>query len=484
VAGYGYFRDELYYLACADHLDWGYVDQPPLSIGVLSIWRAIFGDSLVALRTPPVLAGIATLWLTILMTRRLGGRGWSQLLAGLSIATAPIYLALCGFYSMNAFDVLLWTAAQYVLLRILELPLDDDARRWWLLLGLVLGLGLLNKLSVLWLGTGIAMGLLLTSQRRRLLGPWPYASAAIALLLFAPHLWWQWRNGFPTLEFIHNASSHKYAAQPPLSFLAQQLSLLNLATAPLWIAGLAWTFRSGDGARFRTIGIAYVVVLAILLLNGTSNPIYLAPAYPFLLAAGAVVAERFVERRALRVAYAVLIVALGVVALPMVVPVLPPEKFVAYSRTIGFTPKSAERKELGALPQYYADRFGWPELAAEVARVYRTLPESERAHVLIVAGNYGEAGAIDFFGRGQGLPPARSQHNSYYLWGPGDWDGSVAIILTRNVDALREEFASVEQAGEFSAPYVMPYEDHLPILVCRGFKGDLRQAWARGKKFT
>ncbi|RPJ74804.1 MAG: phospholipid carrier-dependent glycosyltransferase, partial [Acidobacteria bacterium] len=200
ITNYGYFRDELYYLACSRHLAWGYVDQPPFSIAVLAGVGALLGHSLPALRLLPALSGAATILLVGLIVRELGGGRFAQALACLCALLAPVWLAIDHFYSMNAFDTFFWSLAAWLLLR----ALDDDRLGWWAALGVVLGFGLLNKTSVLWFGGGLAVGLIVTPFRRLIARPGPWAAAAIALLLFAPHLVWQWQNGWPTLEFMRN----------------------------------------------------------------------------------------------------------------------------------------------------------------------------------------------------------------------------------------------------------------------------------------
>ena len=205
ISRYGYFRDELYYLACADHLGWGYVEHPPLSIAVLAAVRAVLGDSLVALRIVPVLAGMVIIFLVGALTRRLGGGRFAQGLAGLCALAAPVFLGQDRYYSMNAFDLLFWTLAAWALVRALE----GGAPRHWIALGGVLGLGLLNKISLLWFGGGLFVGLLLTPHRRVLRTGWPWVAGGIASLLFLPYLIWQMQHGWPVREFMHNATSRK-----------------------------------------------------------------------------------------------------------------------------------------------------------------------------------------------------------------------------------------------------------------------------------
>jgi hypothetical protein len=474
--GYGYFRDELYYLSCADHPAWGYVDHPPLSIALLVVSRWLFGTSLFALRLLPAIAGGLTVYLTCRLARRLGGGPFSQALAGLTAIAAPVYLAIGHYYSMNSIDLLIWTAAFWLLVRLLERP----TTRLWLLLGLLLGLGLLNKLSVLWLGIGLLTGMLLTERRRWLLTPGPWLAGGTAAVLFLPHLIWQMRLGWPTLEFMRNATQHKMVAVGPLRFLANQVQVMNPFLAPIWIAGLAWLLLAPRGRPWRLFGWLYLAVALLLMVAGGSRASYLSLAYPILLAAGAAAIEAVSERRGrrwLRPVTVAVVVAAGAVSAPFALPFMPIDRFVAYSRALGVGPSTEERHRMGRLPQQYADMLGWPELAATVAEVYRTIPAETRAGCAIFAQNYGEAGAIDFFGGPLGLPRAISGHNNYWLWGPGETTGDCVIVIGGEIETERSHFEQVLVGATFACADCMPYESDLPIFVARHLRVPVAQAW-------
>ncbi len=482
VTRYGYFRDELYYLASTRHLDWGYVEHPPLSIAVLAAWTAAFGDSLPALRLLPALAGAALVILTGLLARRLGGGLWAQGMAGLAVLAAPEYLGGNHIYSMNAFDRLLWALAAYLWVGALE---GGGVRRWaWL--GVVLGLGLLNKLSMLWLGAGLLVGLLAVPQRRRLLTRGPWLAAGVAALLFLPHLLWQVQHGWPVREFVHNATTYKNVAVRPGDFLLQQILFMNPASFPIWLAGLAYCLLTRAGARWRSLAVAYLTALAILLVQGTAKAGYLAPAYPMLLAPGAVALESWLAPRRLRRLRPVLagaVLALGALLAPFALPLLSPEGLARYGRATGLRLPQQERLDQAELPQHYADMFGWPEMVETVERVYRSLPPREQSRCVVFGQNYGEAGAIDVLGRRRGLPRAVSGHNSYWLWGPGDWTGEVMIVLGSNAEDNGAFFESVEQVATVRCRYCMPYERDLPVFVCRRFRRPVAEAWPRVKMY-
>jgi hypothetical protein len=483
IRRYGIFRDELYYLACSEHLAWGYVDQPPLSIALLALDRRVLGDSLFAIRLPAALAGAMTVFLTGYLTREVGGGRFAQSLAALTMLVAPVYLAISHFFSMNAFDVLLWTAAAYVFVRIVK----EDSLKRWVALGVMLGLGLLNKISVLWLILGLFTALLLTPHRQALTRKGPWLAGALAGVIFLPHIVWQITHGWPTLEFIHNATTYKMAPVSVPAFFVTQWLAMNPVTAPIWLTGLFSCLFSRGGRRWRVLGYAFLTVLIILLVSGKSRPNYLSPAYPLLLAPGALAIEQYYRRKNGKwrrgAALAALILS-GVVVLPFAVPVLPVADFLKYSKAIGTAPPQEEKGEKSVLPQLYADMFGWPEMVAAVARVYNRLPPADRSRCAIYASNYGEAGAIDFYGKRYGLPKAISGHNNYWLWGPRGWTGEVAILVNGCPAGLARLFANLRRADVVpGSRYSMPFERNVPIWIGRNLKIPVEQAWSKAKTY-
>ena len=478
-SGYGYFRDEFYYLACASHLAAGYVDHPPLCVLILAAVRAVLGDSRFAIRLVPALAGAGTVALVGAMARALGGRRWALALAMTAALVAPEYLALAHFYSMNVFDILFWALAAYVVIRLVQ----EETLGRWCLLGLVLGLGLLNKISVLWLGAGLAAGIVATPLRRSLKTAGPWLAGLIAAAIFAPYVLWEVRNGWPTREFIHNATSEKMVHVAPLAFARGQVEMMLPFTLALWLAGLWWLFAE---KRWRVLGWAWVTVALILMASGSSRAGYLAPAYTWLFAAGGVALERLLARPRvawLRPAYVVFLLLTGAAVAPLALPVLPVETFIRYARALGHAPSTEERKELGELGQFYADMHGWDAMVATVAEAHRTLAPDEAAAARVFAPDYGVAGAIDLLGRRQGLPAALSGHNNYWLWGPDGWDGRVAIVVGGTEEQIRGLFERVERAATIECGLCMPYENHRPVWVARGLRPPVADVWPRLKHY-
>jgi hypothetical protein len=478
IGEYGIFRDELYYLACGQRLAWGYVDHPPLVAVMARAGQLLFGDSVPGIRVIPVGLAAFLVMLTGALARRFGGGPGAQVLAGAAVAIAPSYLFLFHILSMNSADVVLWTMALY--LGVVALQTN---RGWpWLAVGFVAGVGLLNKHSMLLLGTGLFAGLLL-SARQHLRRPWVWMGGAIALVLFLPHVLWQVRNGWPTLEFIENARAFKIAATGPLDFMAQQVVLMHPLTLPVWLAGLWYLARPSEGAPYRALAWTYAVVLAILVID-RSKPYYLIPIYPLLFAAGAAWLDRMLPPvRGLRSASLVVLIAGGLAVAPVALPLLPVSTLQAYLRTLGTVPASGERHELGELPQHFADMHGWDELAETVSHAFRALPPAEQGGARVLAANYGEAGALERHTRRYALPPVISLHNNYWLWGPGP-DGGVLLVIGGEVDDHLEACSQVAVVARTSCRYCMPYERDQAIFACRGLKEPLSEIWKRERNFN
>ena len=476
--GYGYFRDELYFIACARHLDFGYVDLAPLSAMLLRIELVLFGTSLFALRLFPAIAGALIVTLTGLFARELGGRAWAVALSCIAALCAPVYLSVGNFYSLNVYEPLLWTGCAYVLIRIV----NRGSPRLWLWFGAIVGLGLENKHSIAFFAAALIAGVLLTPDRRHFARPWIWVGGLIALAIALPNIVWQMRHGWPTWVLLQNiAHSHKNVVLTPTQFIAQQVLLMNPATLPIWVGGLIWLLVSREGRRYRALGFAYLVALAEFIVMHGKN-YYLAPAYPMLFAAGGVAIERVFELRMrwLNPVLAAVLIALAVIIAPLAIPILPPEKLVAYMRTIHLAPPRTETSHTAALPQLFADQFGWEEMVGSVARVYQNLSPEEQKQAGIFCQNYGEAGAIDLFGPRYGLPPALSGHQNYFLWGPRGYTGEIVIVLDERADDEREQFQSVEDHGLIeSSPWAMPWEQRVHVYICRGLKRTLYDLWPK-----
>lgn len=477
---YGYFRDELYYAACGEHLAWGYVDHAPLVAVVSAFTRALFGDSLFALRLLPALSAAPKVLLAGWIARELGGAKFAQFFAALLVLLAPIYLTFDNFLSMNAFEPVFWMACAAIVLRIL----NGGNPRLWLLFGLVAGLGLLNKHSMLFFGSGLAVGLLFTPARKQFARIEIWFGAAIAFLIFLPNLLWEIHNGYPTIALLHTVIGSKYTTVSPLSFVAEQFLLVNPLAAPIWLAGLWFLFFDRAGRKYAALGIAYLVVLVeMILLHGKIY--YLAPAYIMLLAAGAVWWERVWERhspewrvrRWLKPAVITAFVVSGIIAAPLAMPILPVAAAVKYCKFWGVQDVKVENVPLDSLPQLFGDMFGWPEQVQAVSRAFHSLPSEEQCRATLLAYNYGEAGAIDYLGKHYGLPKAISGHNQYGYWGPRGASGELVIAIGFTKTRLDQSFAEVQPFETISPPYALPEESGLTIYICRKPRQSLSASW-------
>jgi hypothetical protein len=404
-------------------------------------------------------------------------------MACLAALLAPAFLGSSHFFSMNAFDLLLWAWAELLVIRILA----EGRPRDWVWLGLATGLGLLNKISMLWFGSGLLVGLVLTRQRRTLATPWPYLAGLLAAVLFLPHVLWQIAHGWPTLEFMRNATRHKMVEVGGLEFVAKQLLEMGPGNALVWVPGLAFALFSRAARPWRPLGILYLGVALLLAAGGRSRASYLAVAYPMLLALGGVALERGLALgpwRRLRAPAFATVSLLGLSTLPLALPILPVESFIRYQAALGLEPMTEEHLRVGPLPQHYADMFGWEEMVKAVAEAAHRLTPEERSHAVVFGQNYGEAGAVDVLGREYGLPRAVSGYNSYWLWGWGSgFDGSVCIIIGGDPEDNARWFEEVEQVGTIDSPYAMPYERGLGVFVARKLKMSPEQAWPRLRLF-
>jgi hypothetical protein len=481
VGGFGIFRDELYYLACADRLALGYVDQPPLSIFVLAGVKGSIGSSLFAIRLLPAFFGSAVVFLTGLIARELGGKRFAQAVAMLASIVSIIHLAFSGIYSMNVFDLFFWALTAFLLIRLIK----SERNSLWIWIGVVLGLGLLNKISVLWLGVGLAIGLIFSGQRKWLKTRWPYAAAVTAGILFLPYVVWNLTHDLAHLEFMRNASAYKYSGLNILDFLMGQILLPNPVSLPVWLGGLFFLFFHKKAKPYRLLGFLFLVPLVILVINQHSKPEYLAAAYAVPFAAGGVFFEGLFSRKRLGWLKPVLVVfmAAGFVMAPYVVPILSQETTIAYLKTLGIETPNSEGKEVGTLPQHYADMHGWENMARIVSEVYLSLPSDEREVTVVYGQNYGEAAAVDYYRKKYELPRAVSGHNSYWMWGFPD-DIETVIIIGGSLEQHASYFNDVRQAAFIQSLYVMPYENDLPVYIGRDLKAPLTEIWNQIKNYN
>ena len=478
LGSYGPFIDELYYVSCSERLDWGYVDHPPFAPFVLHLARRVLGEGLLPLRLPAALAGALLVLGVGLLARRLGARRWGEAVACGAALAATVFQILFGFYSMNAFEIVFWFACTWILIEI-ELW---KRPRLWLLFGLVAGIGLLNKHTMMAFGVALGAALLVTRARRHLATRWIWVGLAVALVLAMPNVLWQAAHGWPSLEFYRNATLEKNVAMPPHAVVGMQVLFMNPGTLPVWLLGLTFLLRRRD---LRHVAVIFVVLFAVALATRTGRPDRIAGMYPVLLAAGGAMLERLVAGRSwLRVVAPAWLCSWAILLAPAGLPVLPPQALARYATALHVSPQI----ERGAgkrtpVPQWFADRLGWDELVADVSAARDQLSAAERERVVYFAPSYGQAGALEWLGRERGLRPVYCTHNSWFLWGPPADPVEVAIVLGDDPDHLEPLFEEVELAGIHDCEHCMPWRDEMPIWIVRRPRVRIADRWEEWKNF-
>jgi hypothetical protein len=466
-ARYGFHRDELYFLACARHLAWGYVDQPPFVPAAGWVATHLFGSSLTAIRVFPALAGGATVVITAFMARELRGGRKAQAIAALAAATSPQVVGAFHLLSPTPFDMFFWAAICWVFLRLLR----TGNQQLWLLIGLFAGVGLMNKLNVAFLLFGLGAGVVLARRGRVLLDPWVAAGAGVALVIFLPYVVWNAQHDWASLSMLHSLHGENSTVGATLQFIPAQFFVVGPVLIVLWLAGLRRAFAS-PGTK--PIGIAYLVLLALFTLTG-AKVYYLAGIYFVLFAFGGVWAEARLDARqparGLRGWVTLMLVGL-VTGLPFTLPVLPES---AMPKTSSF---GTADKDLSAT-------VGWPQFVHQVADVATSLPLRQRTHLVVFTGDYGAAGAVDQYGSAYGLPHAISGHNSYWWWGPtGARSGATTIAVNLSRSYLLTIFSEVRSAGTVATPNgVWSEERGDPIWICSGQKISWATAWPAAKHY-
>ncbi len=479
---YGYFRDEFDYLACAKHLAWGYVDQPPLIPFLVRISYEILGTSLRAIRFLPALASSATVVIAAILARELGARRFALILTGVCVLVAPMYLSDGSLLTTNCLEPLLWMGCAYFAILIVK----RNDPRYWLWFGVVAGLGMEEKYSIAVMCFAIVLGFLLTKERRLLFNRWLLLGGLAAFLIFLPNLLWNLHYGWPFVQLQRNIhASGRDVQLSAFQYFAQQWLLTLPLAAPVWITGILALLFWQRLKSYRLLGWSYLVAFTVFVVLHGKN-YYLAPIYPMLFAAGAIAIESGIEKVRqvwLKPALVAVLLAGGAWLAPIVIPVLSVDHFIAYINKLPFKlPRSEHSHERAVLPQHYADQFGWEEIAATAAQAWSRLSPAERADCAVFGQNYGQAGAIDFFGPRYGMPPALSGHQTYWIWGPRGYSGNCLIVLDDRREVLDKLFQDVQYVAESNSPYAL--ENHIPVFLCRGKKfSSLAALWPRLKKW-
>ena len=452
---YGWHRDELYYLASSRHLALGYVDYPPITPLLARIDQAVFPGSLPGLRLLTVLAGAAIIVVAALIARELGGNRLAQTLAALAVLISPMFVGANILFQTVSFDELVWAVVCLLFVRLLR---GADPREW-LLLGLVFGIGFETKYTVIGLGIAMLVGLLATKARWHLATLWPWLGFLIAILLLVPNLSWQVGHNWDSIAYT---LEHRGATDGPIAYVLQQLLLAGPQLLPIIVMGVWWLWRD---ERLRAAAVAIIAVELFFFLAG-GKAYYPAPIYPLAYAAGSIWFVEAVRRRWIRRLVVAAAVALTLVLLPIGLPILP-------AKAMADSGIWKARKD-------FADMVGWPDLVEKVTTVYQRLPLSDRGSVMILASNYGEAGALDFYGHG--LPTVVSAHLTYYYWAPAQMSPSTVIVVGYQRGYLATLFGDIQQAGTITNSYGLRNEEYgKAIWICRSPLVPLDRAWPKLK---
>ncbi len=471
---YGFHRDELAMLDNARRLDWGYVAYPPLAPFLARIELELFGPNLTGFRFFSALAVSAALVLTGLMAWRLGGGWYAQATGAVAAGIAPIVLIQGALFQYVSFDYLWWVLVAYCVISLLQ----TDDPRWWLGIGTAIGLGMMTRYTMAFLAVSLAAGILLTPVRRWLRTPWPWAGAAISILIFLPNLLWQIQHQFISLEFLASINARDVSLGRTAGYLPEQFFVsTNPFTIPMWVSGLYVSFFRPPDRRYRLLGWLFLIPFLLLLVTG-GRSYYLAPAYPPLFALGAVASERRlagkepVQARRMIWQTAAILVAGLIVGAGLMLPLAPIN--------------SGWWQVVNQVHDNFREQLGWPELVESVSQIHSTLSQEEGSPVGILAGNYGEAGAINLYGPAYGLPQAISAINSHWLRGYGENPPQTLIVLGYSQEEAGQLFEQCSVAGRITNRYGVENEEtlyHEEIFVCRGTRKPWPEMWAEMRRF-
>ena len=474
---YGFHGDELYFIVCGSRPAWGYVDHPPLVPMVVWLATELMGTNLFALRFFPALVLGASCVLTGWLARRLGAGRYGEFLAAVTFVCTPMMLRAGAFLNIPCFEVFFWLVAVHLLVSICK----RDQPRWWLAIGALCGVALLAKHTTFFLGTGMAVGLVLSQRRRDLMTAWPWAGGAIALAIFLPNLLWQYQHDWATLEFVRSLNATEMQQTGRIEFIAAQFILMNALGAMVWLSGLGYFFKSSAGRPYRMMGWIFATLL-IIMLAFKAKVYYLAPAYPMLMAGGAVLLERKLAGSRwiwMRAALPAAIAVTGLAFIPLSTPLGSLESKEQYlGKLLGFM--TDDPSELTFDFRY---QLGRPEQLQVFRDVYEGLREEDRKNCVILTDEYDGASMVNVLGPDMGLPDAISGNNSYYLWGPRGASGECVIVFGYDEELLRECFGEVKVAALAPCPWYKKFEHGRPVYLCRKPLAPLEELWPRFKRY-
>jgi 4-amino-4-deoxy-L-arabinose transferase-like glycosyltransferase len=480
---YGFHRDELATLDDARHLEWGFVAYPPLTPAVGRLGLALFGVCTLGVRVLPIIALGVALVLSGLMARELGGSRKAQILTAIAVAAVPIVTIEASLLQYVSFDYLWGVLLCYLLTRLFT----SDDPRWWVAIGITIGLGMMTKYTMAFFVTGLVAAAVMSavfgtaefrkSIRRHLLSPWLWAGVALSLLIFLPNLIWQIKHDFISLVFLRHIHVRDVDQGRTRGFLPQQLYVcVSTFLCPLVFMGL-WFYFTERGRKYRLLGWMFVLTLALFVV-AQARSYYPGPLYPMLLAGGSVVWERWVAARPRVSRIAIQAVTWLLVAISVV---------IAFALFTPVAPiNSALWNKAANIQDDFKEEIGWTDLVATAARVYDSIPASERAGTGIIVGNYGEAGAINLLGSQYGLPHAISGTNSAWYRSYPENNPQTLIAIGLSDHFLKEHFERCELAAQNTNPYGVINEesrDHPDIYLCHHLLQPWPEFWKHFQRF-
>ena len=484
---YEYFIDEFYYLACADNPSFGYIDHPPLSVWFLGLIKIIFGNSILAMRITAALSYAAIVFVSALISSELGGKRFAQNLTALAVAYFPLILVLAGFYTMNIFEILIFSL---IILYIIKAGKTGNPKHW-LIAGVFLGLAFLNKHTIVLFAMGLLFGLLFSPMRKNLMSRYFWLAVLIAFLIFLPNLIWLTSTGFQSLEFYGNANLYKNIQTPPSEFIKMQAIFANPLFLPVILAGFIY-FLQKDNRKYSFIPVTFLFVFVIMLISGSSRPDRLTAAYPGIIAGGALFFEKLAikKKNALfKILPVPFIIAGALIYLPITTTILPPGTLTGYLAKLGLTEMEIEKGKVQALPQYIADKIGWREVALGLSEKYLNLPDSIRTKTAVFATYYGLAGALELYTEDFAVPKVLCPHNNYYLWGKEYLEnnpGKIEYVITVGIrkEEIRKSFNKAEFLGIIeNREYAPEYLQERQIFIASQPRKPLPELFKQSRKF-
>ena len=476
---FGFQRDEFLYIAMADHLDWGFLEVPPGIAVIAMISKFLFGVSYFSFHVFPALAGCLMVFMTGWMTRAMGGNRFAQILSAVCVMISPSYLRSSLLLQPVVFEQLYVTLLAFAVIKLLK----SQNPRWWLAIGLISGIGLMNKYSMLLFGLGLVIGILVTRNRKMFLTRWPWLGAGIAFLNFLPNILWQYGYQWPIFDHLKKLSETQLVHVSPLGFLEGQL-WMNPFTSVVWLTGIFFFLFAKRGRMFRATGWIFVTALAVLLIF-SGKDYYLLPAYPMLLAGGSVLIAGWAwieKRKWLQTVVVIIMAAVHTRFIPYGIPIYSVNKMQEYCLYMAEHrgldgPLRWETGKMHKLPQDYADMLGWEGIARTTSKVYHSLPDSEKTDCAVIGSNYGLAGAIDYYSKKYDMPKSISPNGSYFIWGPRSYSGKSAVLVGVDTSVASKFFNTVEPAEWATDPYAR--EDSVLICIVRHPRTTLAKVWSK-----